>query len=62
MEITKQENIVPEKFYWLTYLGEERIGQSMNFYGEIRFRVTGFDDYVDFDSVSNIWAVCLFKH
>ena len=62
MEITKPDNIVVGKFYWLTYLGEERIGEAINFYGEIRFRVTGFDDTVEFDSVSNVWAVCLSKH
>lgn len=60
--ITKQENVVPDAFYWLEYLGKERIGQAMDFYGEIRFRVTGFSDYVEFDFVLNITPVCIVKH
>lgn len=60
--ITNEENIVPDCFYWLEYLGKQRIGQAMDFYGEIRFSVTGFDDKVEFSSVKNISPVCLFKH
>lgn len=62
MTITKQESIAVGKFYWLMYLGEQRIGQAINFYGEIRFYVTGFSDTVEFDSVSEIYPVCLMKH
>lgn len=60
--ITKQENIVPECFYWLEYLGEQKIGQALKFYDEIRFHITGFSEHIEFDSVSNITPVCLFKH
>lgn len=62
MEIENELGIVFGCFYWLTYLGRERIGEAFDFYGETRFHVTGFDDAVEFDSVSNIYAVCLMKH
>ena len=60
--ITKEENVTPEFFYWLEFLGEQNIGKAISFYGEIRFRVTGFDDLVEFGQVKNITPVCLFKH
>lgn len=60
--ITSPNQIAIDKFYWLVYLAEERIGKAMNFYGEVRFEVTGFDDKVEFESVTNITPVCLFKH
>lgn len=60
--ITKEENIIPDCFYWLEWLGEQQIGKAINFYGEIRFRVTGFDDLVEFSSVKNVTPVCLFRH
>ena len=62
MYITKQSQISIGYFYWLRYLGEERIGQAIDFYGELRFYVTGFSDTVEFDSVSEISQVCLIKH
>ena len=62
MEIKNQEEIVVGRFYWLTYLDYELVGMALDWYGEIRFAVTGFNDYVEFDSVSNIHPVCLIKH
>lgn len=62
MEITKPENIAIGKFYWLTLWGKERIGEAINFYGDVMFSVTGFSDMIDFDNVSNIYPVCLIKH
>lgn len=62
MKITNQSNVAVGRFYWLNYLEKERIGQAINFYGEIRFVITGFDDAVEFDSVSEIYPVCLMKH
>jgi len=62
MGITKPESIVIGKFYWLIYLESQRIGEAINFYGEVRFRVTGFEDTVEFDSVSEVYPVCLMKH
>lgn len=57
MKIDKQEDIIVGDFYWLKYLGEQRIGQAIDFYGEVRFMVTGFGDTVEFDSVSEIRPV-----
>lgn len=62
MKIKNQEEIVIGRFYWLTYLGYECVGLALDWYGEVRFAVTGFSDYVRFDSVSNTHPVCLIKH
>lgn len=57
--ITNSDDIVIGKFYWLNYCNELRIGKAINWYEEVRFEVTGFDEKVEFDTVSAIRPVSL---
>ena len=63
MNITKEENLVMDCFYWVTRKDEkETIALVKEWYGEIIFYVCGNDFRYDLKDFIDVTPVCLIKH
>lgn len=58
----EEKDIIPGNFYWLEYLGEVGVGMALDYYGEIRFRITGWSELIEFSRVKKLAPVCVFVH